>query len=220
MFDLSTHPVVGPAFADVIDRGWATLASRANRGGVPPADCDDIVAKAVERVSRLALRGGLAALVDAWEDTPRNYEDLDRNVGGLLGHYLKYEIADYLRSEARRSRGVERIATKPPSSPETASYRNLIVDLSAKDGIRADLVIAGDPGETDKLCELLYDRAGLSEMERRYNRWRRLNSDAFDFEFDRSLRPPKIARIKKSAVEKVQYYIHHGRPLRSSTGGS
>jgi hypothetical protein len=190
---LGDSPIVQPRLEAIYSSRLDFLCAYARRLGVQESEVMDVVHDAYLSLCRLEPKREIGALVSAWEPTPENIERLEAALTALLVYYLRLRSLDRVRREARG----------PVPLPAQA------VDLN-----RAALLASIAVAELDAAMARLRKAGEVTEEEWTFWRWRRVNPDAPDQDFDHALAAWRIARIKSRLFAKLVAGLERARLAR------
>lgn len=212
------HPDTKALLEDIWLKEEANFRAVAVRRGVPSYDADDVVFQAYYAVWKLEIVGDIAEHLGLPKKAeppakvvslrPKKKYSLRDRLAALCMLHLKYKCGEYhKRYNRERGRVVQldvlRAGDAAPQ-PTARNIRDAVMTLGPLLGVSFEKLEEGDPEMMDKFIDAVAERAGLTDIEHRLVKFRAHNPDERDQDFDKTLHPYQIARIKKSAFDKIR----------------
>jgi hypothetical protein len=215
---LGEHPVTKALLEDLMQKRKGQFCAVALKRGVQSYDVDDVVYQAYYQVWKLDTVGDIAVQLGLSKKPTaianvgaKPKHSLSDALAALWMKNLKYKCGEYHKTRKReRSRFIS-LESLPADNPLTlpASQRigEVVKTIGPLPGVVIEKVEEGDPEMLLKFIELIAERAKLTKVEASFIKFRAHQPEARDQDFDPTLPPHTISRIKRSAFDKIREFL-------------
>ena len=213
---LGEHSVIQPLLADILERNGMFLRNYVLRHGVEATSAEDIINEAYLTVCGLNPRGEVETLLRGLESSPRDRAEIEENLRqpltALFVYYLRLKCLDYHRQQKWQQDRLTPLNDETeggaPLPFEDRDLRRFLLDVGLLSELDVGQLESGNLFMTLRFYELLADRSGLDERERDFILFRVKHPKARDQNFDPTLHPSTVSRLKRSALKKIVAFLY------------
>jgi hypothetical protein len=190
---LEDYPVICSLLESIYANKLNMLRALARKWRVHPPDADAAINEAYLAVRQLRARGEIQALLAEWKETPENLSRLESALSGLLVTYLHFKCQDIVRGYATEGSCPQHVT--PDLSP--APFAQIDAATTLK---RIDVIV-----------EISHREGRITDRQWAFWQWQRANPEAKQQEFDPSLSPSEITRLKHSLYGSIVAHLLKSR---------
>lgn len=188
---LEDYPIIRSLLESIYANKINMLRALARKWRVQPPDADAAINEAYLAVRELRALGEIQGLLAEWQETPENLSRLESALSALMVTYLHFKCKDIVRS----------YAAVGSTSEHVASAQASIAQIDAAATLK----------RIDVIVEIIWREGRITERQRAFWQWQRVNPEAKQQEFDPSLSPSEVTRLKQSLYKSIVAHITKSR---------
>lgn len=188
---LEDYPIIRSLLESIYASKINMLRALARKWRVHPPDADAAINETYLAVRELRSRGEIQGLFAEWHETPENLSRLESALSGLLVTYLHFKCKDIVRGYAGEGSYPQHVALSQ------ASFAQIDAAATLK---RIDVIV-----------EIGCREGRITDRQWAFWQWQRANPDGKQQEFDPSLSPSEVTRLKQSLYRSIVAHLMKSR---------